>query len=218
VHDLEHVTATALASWLDHADAATANLHPDLEGSDCVAIARSTRRLAASVRDGEPDKRHDAICALVERVDVADQAVGAIIRWAPIVATEHRLTIETATIVTPVSRLRRGDDIGLVIGGADPAANRSQGLIDLMVEARVAYQRIIASSAASLVELAAECGHSRKHFSRLLRLATLPPDIVSAIMDGKQPAQLSRIAMLAEPDLPLGWPEQRVAFGFGRAQ
>ena len=222
-HDLEHVTATTLASWLDHADAAAAdaaaaNLHPDLEASDYVAIALSARRLAASVRDGEPDKRHDAIRALVERVDVADEAVSLIIRWAPIVDSEHPLASETATIVTPVSRLRRGGDIRLIIGGADPAANRNQGLIDLMVEARVAYQRLQSSSAASLDELAAECGHSRKHFSRLLRLATLAPDIVAAIMDGKQPTQLSRTAMLAAPDLAIAWGEQRRALGFAHAR
>ena len=83
-----------------------------------------------------------------------------------------------------------------------------------MAEARVAHERLIASSAASLDELAAECGHSRKHLSRLLRLATLAPGIVAAILDGRQPAQLSRIAMLEADDLPMGWNEQRERFGF----
>ena len=224
-HDLEHVTATALASWLDHADAAAAdaadgaaaNLHPALQASDYVTIARAARRLAASVRDGEPNQRHDAIRTLVERIDVTDDTVSLTVRWAPIVDAEHPIAAETATIVTPVARLRRGGDIRLIIGGADPAANRNQGLIDLMVEARVAYQRLQSSLAASLDELATECGHSRKHFSRLLRLATLAPDIVTAIMDGKQPAQLSRTAMLAAPDVPIAWGEQRVALGCARS-
>jgi hypothetical protein len=59
--------------------------------------------------------------------------------------------------------------------------------------------------------------HSLKHFSRLLRLATLEPDIVAAIMDGKQLAQLSRTAMLAAPDVPLDWGGQRMALGCARA-
>lgn len=214
-HDLEHVTATALANWLDHADAAAANLLPDLEASDYVAIAKAARRMASNVRDGEPAARYDAIMALVTRVDVADEAVTLVIRWAPIVDTQHPLADASATIVTPASRVRRGDDIRLVIGGADPGANRDQRLVDLIVEARVAYQHLLTSTAPSLDVVAAEHGHSRKHFSRLLRLATLAPDIVAAILDGRQPAQLSRTGLLAAPEVPLGWREQRVALGFG---
>ena len=214
-HDLEHVVATALANWLDHADAAAANLHPDLDASDYVAIARSARRLAANVRDGEPEARHDAIRALVTRIDVGDDAVTLAIRWAPIVDVEHTLADATATIVAPASRVRRGDDIRLVIGGADPNANRDPRLVDLIVEARLAYQHLLTSTAPSLEEVAAEHGHSRKHFSRLLRLATLAPDIVAAILDGRQPAQMNRTAMLGAPDVPVAWGEQRVGLGFG---
>ncbi len=214
-HDLEHVTATALANWLDHADAAVANLQPDLEASDYVVIARSARRLASNVRDGEPGARYDAVRALVTRVDVADDAVKLTIRWAPIVDTQHPLADASATIVTPASRVRRGDDIRLVMGGADPGANRDPRFVDLIVEARLAYQHLVTSNAATLDEVAAEHGHSRKHFSRLLRLATLAPDIVAAILDGRQPAQLSRTGLLAAPEVPLGWGEQRIALGFG---
>lgn len=151
------------------------------------------------------------------RVDVADDTVTLIIRWAPIVDTQHPLATATATIVTPASRVRRGDDIRLVIGVADPGANRDQRLVDLIVEARVAYQHLLTSTAPSLDAVAAEHGHSRKHFSRLLRLATLAPDIVAAILDGRQPAQLSRAALLVTPEMPLGWGEQRMALGFGYA-
>ena len=213
-HDLEHVVATALSNWLDQSDATAANLQPDLDAGDYVAIARSARRLAVTVRDGEPDTRTDAIRALVERVDVSDETVGLTIRWAAIVEAEHPLAEVTTVITVPATRVRRGDDIRLIIGGADPGANRDQRLIDLMVEARLAHEHLSASAALSLDELAAEHGHSRKHFSRLLRLATLAPDIVGAILDGRQPAHLSRIGLLAAPDVPLGWSEQRVLFGF----
>ena len=216
-HDLEHVVATALGNWLDHADAAAADLLPDLEASDYVAIARSARRLAATVRDGEPDIRHDAIRALVERVDVADDAVSLSIRWMPIVDAEHALATASVPIAVPAARVRRGDDVRLIIGGADPQANRDQRLIDLMVEARLAHEHLTTSTALSLDSLAAEHGHSRKHFSRLLRLATLAPDIVGAILDGRQPAHLSRSGLLAAGDLPTAWSEQRTALGLERA-
>jgi hypothetical protein len=166
------------------------------------------------VRDGEPDARSEAIRALVERVDIADDAVTVTVRWAPVVDAEHPLADASATIQASTSRVRRGDDIRLIIGGADPTANRDQRLIDLMVEARLAHQHLVTSARLSLDEVAAEHGHSRKHFSRLLRLATLAPDIVTAILDGKQPTQLSRSGLLAANDLPDAWGEQRVTYGF----
>ena len=117
------------------------------------------------------------------------------IRWAAIVEADHALAGTTATTRQATARVRRGEDVRLVIGGADPTANRDQRLIDLIVEARLAHAHLVTSTAGSLDAAAAEHGHSRKHFSRLLRLATLAPDIVAAILDGRQPAQLSRIAL-----------------------
>jgi site-specific DNA recombinase len=72
-----------------------------------------------------------------------------------------------------------------------------------VVEAPLAHEHLSASTAPSLDDLAAERGHSRKHFSRLLRLATLAPDIVGAILDGLQPAHFKRIGLLAAPDVPI---------------
>lgn len=108
----------------------------------------------------------------------------------------------TATTTTPASRVRRGDDIRLVMGGADPSANRDQRLIDRVVRA---YQRLLASEAGSTDALATEYGHSRKYFSRLLRLATLAPDIVTAILDGGQPAGMSRGGLLAAGEFQVSW-------------
>ena len=213
-HDLEQVVATALGSWLDRADGEAAAIAPNLDAANYAAIGRAARRLATSVRDGDPATRRDAIRALVARVEVGEAAVAITLRWSAVADGEHPLGTATASIVAPTSKVRRGGDVRLIIGGADPSANRDPRLIELMVEVRVAYERLATSSAASLDELAAECGHSRKHLSRLLRLATLAPDIVAAILDGRQPAQLGRIALLEADDLPTCWAGQRERLGF----
>ena len=48
---------------------------------------------------------------------------------------------------------------------------------------------------------------------RLCALAFLAPDIQAAILAGRQPAMLNRQRLL-DSDIPLGWAEQRSAFGF----
>ena len=51
-------------------------------------------------------------------------------------------------------------------------------------------------------------------FTRLVRLSYLAPDITQAILDGRQPRDLTADKLLAHSRLPLGWPEQRAVLGF----
>jgi hypothetical protein len=62
--------------------------------------------------------------------------------------------------------------------------------------------------------LAAEEGISPTYATRLVRLTFLAPDIVAAILAGKQPAGLTANKLMADTRLPLDWSEQRTALGF----
>ena len=53
----------------------------------------------------------------------------------------------------------------------------------------------------------------RSYFTRLVRLSYLAPDITEAILDGRQPRELTADKLLAHSRLPLGWPEQRNVLG-----
>jgi site-specific DNA recombinase len=48
----------------------------------------------------------------------------------------------------------------------------------------------------------------------ILRLTYLAPDITDAILDGRQPLNMSAAVLLNHPSLPLSWPEQRKALDF----
>jgi site-specific DNA recombinase len=45
-------------------------------------------------------------------------------------------------------------------------------------------------------------------------LAFLAPDIVAAILTGKQPPALTANKLMTDTRLPLDWRDQRVALGF----
>jgi len=53
---------------------------------------------------------------------------------------------------------------------------------------------------------------SREYVTRILRLNFLAPDIVQAILDGREPSGMSLIK-LSEP-LPMSWAEERARLGF----
>jgi site-specific DNA recombinase len=50
--------------------------------------------------------------------------------------------------------------------------------------------------------------------ARLIRLNYLAPDIVAAILDGKQPVELTASKLMTDTRLPLDWRAQRAALGF----
>lgn len=64
-----------------------------------------------------------------------------------------------------------------------------------------------------IADLACSLGRKTGSFSRLVRLQYLAPDIVAAILDGRQPPSLGRHQLL-ECALPTDWALQRRLLGF----
>ena len=63
----------------------------------------------------------------------------------------------------------------------------------------------------SIRDLAKAEGVDRAHVGRLLKLTLLAPDLVDAIVDGRDPEQMA-LAVLRE-GVPVAWENQRVAVG-----
>jgi site-specific DNA recombinase len=56
--------------------------------------------------------------------------------------------------------------------------------------------------------------YSRRYLGQLVRISWLAPDIIGAIMDGTQPANLTGRKLTRANAIPLDWPSQRKMFGF----
>lgn len=54
--------------------------------------------------------------------------------------------------------------------------------------------------------------------TRLFRLMILAPDIVSAILSGRHPPELTARRLMDDTRLPLDWNEQRHRLGFASAR
>jgi hypothetical protein len=76
------------------------------------------------------------------------------------------------------------------------------------------WQRMMETGQAkSLGEIARRERVDRCYVRRILRLATLAPDVIDAMLTGNEPEGLSLRALGG--DIPLVWDEQRKALGFG---
>lgn len=65
----------------------------------------------------------------------------------------------------------------------------------------------------TITELAAKEGLTKGYVGRLMRLNLLAPDIVEAILFGKQPREL-KLQDLLRNEIPHIWQEQREKFEF----
>ena len=70
------------------------------------------------------------------------------------------------------------------------------------------FDELAAVRARSLRELAECNGITRRYVRRLVDLAFLSPELVEAILQGRQPVELTA-TRLTELDLPLDWTDQR---------
>ncbi len=125
---------------------------------------------------------------------------------------------ETVTLRVPIAFARRGGR--KVVVAPDGSANapetwRRQPRIDnTMVKALARafrWHRLLDSGAyGSIAELADAEQLNRSYVSRVLRLTLLAPDIVVAILDGRQSEKVT-LKVLLEPS-PAEWERQRAAF------
>src|SRR5215475_10435398 len=72
----------------------------------------------------------------------------------------------------------------------------------------------VGSDEVPFAALAEREGVSPSYFTRLVRLSYLAPDVAHAILDGRQPRDLTAEKLLEHSRLPLAWHDQRTALGF----
>ena len=164
--------------------------------------------------------------SVVHRVDLSDDRVDISINLQPILPPTGDRS-ETADspdaaqmpihlFSVPIVKLCRGPEVRLVI--AEPESNVDTlvdpALVRMLATARAANAAIHASRDMSVVEVAKAHGFTNNYFTLLLRLATLAPSIVQAIIEGRQPPSLNRQRLAKITNLPLDWNEQRRMLGF----
>jgi hypothetical protein len=111
----------------------------------------------------------------------------------------------------PDARPRARKEI-IVPGGAGSAARRiDQALILSIARARSWLRALRQGDYTDTTEIARHFGLGDAHVRRLLRLTFLAPDIVEAIIEGRQPRSLTVKLLLR--GIPLAWSDQRNAFG-----
>jgi hypothetical protein len=121
------------------------------------------------------------------------------------------LEVDALTIRIPMRLQRRGGRKLIMTpeGSAAPARrpSREETLVKALVRAHRWRRKIESGRAKSITDLAEQEGVTTAYVCRLLPLTCLAPDIVEAILDGRQPKGLRLTEMLGNG--PPAWEEQR---------
>jgi hypothetical protein len=115
---------------------------------------------------------------------------------------------DTITVHVPFSLVKRGGRKDMVLPVDRSTQRQTDDTLVKALARAFRWKRMLESGAfTTIAELAARDGIAPSYLTRVLRLTLLAPDIVEAILDGKQGARLT-LEGLMEPFSP-EWEEQR---------
>ncbi|RIJ14003.1 recombinase family protein [Henriciella mobilis] len=203
---LEAAVAQAIRNWLGIASERLL-AEPSVETFARVqaGFARIGEELASS--------RSSIIAQLVERIDLKPGEMRLAMNPESIAEATGRPLEEFAAgalvHVEAFTERKRGVETVLVLRAETP--NRDETLINAVARAHAWMAEWRAG--VSLPTLAKKLGWTTSPLRQRLKLAFLSPSIVQAILDGRQPADLS-LEKLLRTDLPLDWDRQAEVLGF----
>jgi site-specific DNA recombinase len=186
-----------------------------LDGALRNAFALSERWLAAP-----PVEMKSLVREIVERVTVTADRIEIRLSQAKIAAAlEAEGTIERfdldPVVVSIEAKLRHaGKGKHLVIeNGAGAEVNA--GLAAMITEAFAIQKQLLSGSDDSIEAMTERLRMGKGHLTSLVRLSYLAPDIVRALLKGRQPIELTPTRLLRlSKDLPHDWNEQGQFLGF----
>ena len=113
---------------------------------------------------------------------------------------------------------RAGKEMKLIVDDGSEPATPDTGLVRLLVRANSIRIQLLTDRSLTLDDIAKTEGVVPSYATRLFRLTILAPDIVTAILSGRHPPDLTARRLMDDTRLPLDWNEQRRRLGFGSAR
>ncbi|HCB75096.1 MAG TPA: hypothetical protein DEP91_02820 [Sphingomonas bacterium] len=202
--DLNQLVIDALGSCLgDPAKLAASLASLDLLTSETIVAGSA---LAGQLRSANQADTRAIVANVIDRIQV--NAEGVVITYRLSV-----LGIEggSGTIVMPASLGRAKSRLTLVMPGASNASP-DQSLITAIAQARHWVTDLTSGQHASLQDLATHEGVTSPYIRRLIGAAFLAPDLVTRIVEGRQPGWLTLARLTEMLPLPDDWTEQRALF------
>ena len=192
----------------------------DLEARAFDAALRNAFTLSKRWLAMPPVEMRSLVRDIVEQITVAAERIEIRLSRAKIAVVleagggSQRPDIEPITLSIEAKLRRAGKGKRLVIAnGAEAEVNA--GLVELIKDAFTIRIQLLSGSDDSIEAMSGRLGMNKCRLTSLIRLSYLAPDIVRALLEGRQPIELTpRQLLRLSKDLPHDWSEQRHVLGF----
>jgi site-specific DNA recombinase len=203
---------------------------PDDDSRSRAALISAAERHRAQLAIATPAVLRPLILRIISKITLSEQALqinvlkGALRRWLlqPDKAGETKVAQEedrdaenpSFIVLTADIALRRWSGAAHLVlpHGSAPAPQLNAGLIRAVVCARMWHAELLSGKGKSQPRIAQQLGISERYLRKVIPCAFLAPDIVEAILRGRQPAELT-LAKLTHR-LPNKWSDQRTVLAF----
>jgi DNA invertase Pin-like site-specific DNA recombinase len=222
-HDLERVVCERLPQLLGDQRALTSAVGRELDARETEKLLASSADVAGALSGRSTPRRLALLSQLAARIDLAADGLSIRIEPARLLAVldahvgDHA-GAEPIVLTCAATRVWHGRQLRLVIPGPVDESNfryRDPNLIRLMGEVHEARELVLANADKTISAICRETGRCRVRLNRLLKLSCLAPNIVTAILEGRQPVGCADVTtLLLGTELPLDWAEQRTMLGF----
>ena len=118
------------------------------------------------------------------------------------------------TLTIEAKRKRFGGEVHMVVppNASILVGQPKPALIKAIARAHGWYERVIQGKSLDMRSLARQTGLTERYVGNVFGCALLAPDIVEAILDGRQPQDLNFEKLCQR--IPLSWLDQRTQLGF----
>ena len=156
------------------------------------------------------------LAQLTDRVDLTPEGLRVSLTMPPASGGEGTAAASNGLVLmrcAPLHIRRRGLEMRLVLDDTAPPSHVDQTLLKTVARAYRWADELLSGRAASVGEIARRERVSDRYVWRLIRVGFLAPTIVEAIVDGRQPEELTASALTQRLDLPALWHAQEQALG-----
>ena len=150
---------------------------------------------------------------LIDRIDAQQDRLCVFVNLTALVEQDADSNPKLAAFDIPFQRHQNGRAKPIVIV-AKEAPQQVPDLIAMVADARRWARELLEGKATSVQQITKREGLRSGSVSRILPLAWLAPDVSSAILEGRQPRQLTARKLRTLPELPVDWVKQRQILGF----
>jgi len=229
---LESLVARRIRDWLaDPAAILQAAQHASSDAATQKRLIERARYFAAGDHDLETQGLRTFMRSSILRVQVHMDHIDILldqdrVRWCldetaeqtePIDKAQSEVDRQVTTLSIPARLKRTGKEMRIIVDDGSEPTTPDTGLVRLLVRANVIRDKLLSDRSLTFEEIARSEGVVPSYATRLFRLTLLAPDIVSAILTGRHPPELTARRLMDDTRLPPDWNEQRQRLGFESA-